>query len=382
MSDLLPRWTYRNPEFFELELDNLFKPNWMLAGHVSDVAQPGDYLTFEGFGERAMIIRGEDGELRAFHNICRHRGAFLLDKPRGHCHRTLSCPFHGWTYDTLGQLISVPARETFEALSLEDNGLVPLEIEIWMGFVFFRFRSGGASMKQLMAPVEELISPYQVEKMVALPQAESREHRPYNWKVIHDIDNEGYHIPVGHPALQQLYGPSYRDSRIGNIPVSTARINERLATIWSVRNYQQLLPRFEHLPEENQKLWLYIGIFPNMVIGLYPDSIEFYMTLPKTPDTTWFLGNAYALPDQRREMRAVRYLNRRINEITDREDEQYVQAMQNGLRSSAFPKQTLSSREQGVRHFHKAIQKVLPVAQLLHEPEDGHVTPCNASMTP
>ena len=135
-SDLLPRWTYRNPEFFELEIEHLFRPNWMLAGHVSDVATPGDYLTFEGFGERALVIRGDDGRLRAFHNVCRHRGAMLLNQPRGRCSHALSCPFHGWTYDIRGKLMSVPARHTFGQLELETNGLVPLELEIWMGFVF------------------------------------------------------------------------------------------------------------------------------------------------------------------------------------------------------------------------------------------------------
>ena len=380
-SDLLPRWTYRNPEFFELEIEHLFKPNWMLVGHVSDVAAPGAFLTFEGFGERALVIRGDDGRLRAFHNVCRHRGAMLLDQPRGHCHHAISCPFHGWTYDIRGNLISVPARHTFEHLDLEANGLVPLELEIWMGFVFVRFRAGGASMQETMAPVEHLIAPYRVEEMAALPGTGFLQRRPYNWKIIHDIDNEGYHVPVGHPALQQLYGPTYRDTHVGGIPVSTGHINDRRAKSWSVRNYQDLLPRFEHLPEENQKLWLYIGIFPNAVVGLYPDSIECYMTLPRSPDSTWFLGRAYALQDSRRTINAVRYLNRRINYYTDREDEQFVRAMQDGLRSSAFPQQILSEREQGVRSFHKALQEILPVARISQEPGYGQVTAENVRMT-
>ncbi len=380
-SDLLPRWTYRNAEFFELEMEHLFKPHWMLAGHVSDVAEPGTYLTFDGFGERALVIRGDDGRLRAFHNVCRHRGAMLLNEPRGHCSHAISCPFHGWTYDIRGNLMSVPARHTFRELEFETNGLVPLELETWMGFVFVRFRTGGASLKDTMSPVEHLISPYQVTEMEALPGTGFRQRRPYNWKIIHDIDNEGYHVPVGHPALQQLYGSTYRDDCIGDIPVSSGRISERLARNWSVRNYQKLLPGFGHLPEENQKLWLYIGIFPNMVIGLYPDSVEFYMTLPISPEHTWFQGRSFALRDDRREVHAARYLNRRINYITDREDEQFVRAMQDGLRSSAFPEQNLSEREQGVRNFHKALQKMLPVARLAEEPGPGQVTACNAWMS-
>ncbi|MYD76140.1 MAG: Rieske 2Fe-2S domain-containing protein [Gammaproteobacteria bacterium] len=380
LSDLLPRWTYRNPEFFELEMERLFKPNWLLAGHVSEVASPGDYLTFDASGERALVIRSDDGRLRAFHNVCRHRGAMLFNRTRGQCRGDISCPFHGWTYDTRGKLIGIPARRTFRDLDPEKHPLMPLELEVWMGFVFVRFIPGGESLKDIMAPVEHLIVPYRVCDMRPLPGTEYCEIRPYNWKIIHDIDNEGYHVPVGHPSLQQLYGQDYRDTRVGEIPVSRARMNEKRAKSWSVRHYQDLLPRFGHLPEENQRLWLYIGVFPNAVIGLYPDSAEFYMTLPKTPQTTLFRGRAYGLDDDRREVHAARYLNRRINYITDREDEQYVEAMQDGLYSSAFPEQILSDREQGVRDFHKAVQKMLPVANLAEEPALGQVAASNVGM--
>lgn len=369
-SDLLPRWTYRNPAFFQREREQLFKPAWMLVGHVNDAADAGDFLTFNGFGERAIVIRGRDGGLRAFHNVCRHRGASLRDEAKGRCDHALSCPFHGWTYDLEGKLIAVPARDTFDDLDLGANGLVPLEMEIWMGFIFIRFRSGGPSLAETLAPVTHLVEPYRIEDMVALPGTDYRELRPYNWKVIHDIDNEGYHVPVGHPALQQLYGRTYRDEAIGGIPVSSGTINEKPARNWAVRHYQKLLPDFPHLPADNQRLWLYVGIFPNMVIGMYPESVEFYMTLPDQPDSTWYLGRSYGLPDARREVRAARYLSRRINDVTEGEDESFVRAMQDGLDSSAFPEQILSSREQGVRHFHKEIQTRLPVARLASEPSD------------
>ncbi|MBT5624092.1 MAG: Rieske 2Fe-2S domain-containing protein, partial [Proteobacteria bacterium] len=334
-SDLLAPWTYYSTEFLELEQNHLFKTHWLLAGHISDIPHPQNYLTFDAVGERALIIRNQDGKIRAFHNVCRHRGAKLVDSERGTCGRTLSCPFHGWTYCLDGELLSVPAAQTFENLDISQNGLVPLDLEIWMGFLFIRFGGTGDSVADSLEPIKELVTPYQLEKIEPIAGSRYQETRPYNWKIIHDIDNEGYHVPTGHPALQQLYGKTYEDSEMGGVLVAQGQINDNPGRIWSVRQYQKLLPQFDHLPDHNQRAWLYFNIFPSMVIGLYPESIEFYMTLPNTVDSTWYLGASYGVPDDRREVKVARYLSARINKLTEKEDASFMRWMQLGMNSSA-----------------------------------------------
>ncbi|MCY3768112.1 MAG: Rieske 2Fe-2S domain-containing protein [Gammaproteobacteria bacterium] len=381
ISDTLPIWTYYDAEFLELEKETIFRKNWLLVGHINDLPGPRHYLTLDAVGERAMVIRDNDHKLRAFHNVCRHRGAKLFEKPSGKCAHTLTCPFHGWTYRHDGKLVGVPAENTFENLHKESRGLVPLDLEIWMGFIFIRFAKGGPALSEAMKPVEDHFLPYRIPDMHPIANGRYDETLPYNWKVFHDVDNEGYHVPVGHPSLQQLYGKSYRDTRVAEIPVSLAPLNEQPATLWSVRNYQNLLPRYDHLPEANQRLWSYGGIFPSMVIGLYPDCIEFYMTLPVRTDRTILRCGVYAHRDNRRETRAAQYLNRRINRVTAREDETYVRTLQDGMQSSAFPEPVLSGIESGVRGFHHQIQKWLPVAKLKHHPGEGRVTEVNAGMT-
>ena len=376
-SDLLAPWTYYSTEFLELEQNHLFKTHWLLAGHISDIPHPQNYLTFDAVGERALIIRNQDGKIRAFHNVCRHRGAKLVDSERGTCGRTLSCPFHGWTYCLDGELLSVPAAQTFENLDISQNGLVPLDLEIWMGFLFIRFGGTGDSVADSLGPIKELVTPYQLEKIEPIAGSRYQETRPYNWKIIHDIDNEGYHVPTGHPALQQLYGKTYEDSEMGGVLVAQGQINDNPGRIWSVRQYQKLLPQFDHLPDHNQRAWLYFNIFPSMVIGLYPESIEFYMTLPNTVDSTWYLGASYGVPDDRREVKVARYLSARINKLTEKEDASFMRWMQLGMNSSAFPKPKLSSKEENVRRFHKRIQSELPVAQLANEPKSGDVQNIN-----
>ncbi len=379
-SGCLAKWCYHDDALFDLECDQLFRKNWMLVAHISDIPDNRDFLTFEVAGESAIVIRGHDHKLRAFHNVCRHRGSRLLDADSGQCAPTLSCPFHGWTYQLDGELIGVPAQSTFPNLDKTTKNLVPVDLEIWMGFIFIRFVPGGASLTETMQPVEDWLRPYRLPELLPLSNSHCLDVFPCNWKVVHDIDNEGYHVPVGHPQLQELYGKHYSDHVIGGHSVSTARLNDKPGKNWSVRNYQQLLPQFDHLPEENQRLWFYISIFPNMVLGLYPDSIEYYMTIPVSTQKTILKGASYALPDSRREIDAVRWLSRRINRITGDEDVSFVMRMHEGMKSSAFPEPELSSLESGVREFHQRIQAVLPVTRLKQSPGAGKMFEVNNAM--
>ncbi len=377
----LPPWTYSNEAFFELEKQLIFKKNWLLVGHISDITQIGDYITFDAVGERALIIKGNDGKIRAFHNVCRHRGSTVVDAPAGNCPRVLSCPFHGWTYNLDGTLKSIPRAETFGDINNHDHGLISLSLEIWNGIIFINFANEQPSLTSKMADVEELIAPYQLEKVQPMQGTRYRQQRPYNWKIIHDIDNEGYHVPRGHPSLHQLYGGDYKDSVIGDIPVSYGRINSKPAKLWSVRKYQQLLPEFVHLPSDNQRKWLYVAAFPSMVLGLYPDMFEIYMTIPKSATETEYIGASYALPDNRREVAVSRYLTQRINRITDAEDEHFVHWIKEGMESSVFPTPQLSDLEEGVSHLHSAIKKIIPVATLAEVSQGENLAELNQQMS-
>ena len=134
----LPGWIYHDPEFFAAERDAVFRHAWQLVCHVSDVPHPGDFHTLDFLGESVLAVRGDDGQLRCFHNVCRHRGARLLDGARGHCGRRIACPYHRWTYALDGALVGVPRLNDYPGLEMRDHGLVPLEQETFMGFVFVR----------------------------------------------------------------------------------------------------------------------------------------------------------------------------------------------------------------------------------------------------
>lgn len=100
----LPAWTYHSPAMLELERQELFRKHWQIAGHVNNVAKPGKFFTVDIVDERAIIMRGDDGIVRAFHNLCRHRGSRVAAEKQGQCKNALVCPFHGWVYNFDGTL--------------------------------------------------------------------------------------------------------------------------------------------------------------------------------------------------------------------------------------------------------------------------------------
>jgi len=378
-TDLLPPWSYQNEELLQLEIEQLFKPNWMMVGHVSDIPDRGDYLTFDGLNERALVVNSGNG-IKAFHNICRHRGSKIL-YDTGNCPRALICPFHGWRYDFSGNLQFIPGEDGFPNIDKSRYSLVALDMEIWQGFIFVTFQPGSTPISKSLQGIDSLIRAYRLEELKPYSKSMQYEY-PINWKVFHDIDNEGYHVPFGHPSLHQLYGQNYIDSTIGQIAVSHGWFNKSTGKLWSVRHYRSLLPEFSHLSEKQHNLWLYCGVFPNLGLAFYPDMMETYMSVPIDLKRTKIISRTYALPDSRRAVQAVRYLNHRINRVTEFEDREYMITIQEGLKSSVFPKWTLSRRaETGIGDYHRIIQDYLPVTTLANQPASGSVRKINEQMS-
>ncbi|MFO0993009.1 MAG: aromatic ring-hydroxylating dioxygenase subunit alpha [Hyphomicrobiales bacterium] len=377
----LPSWTYFNQELLEVEKQELFRKCWQLACHVSDVPKPGDYQCFDIVGERAIIVRGKDDKVRAFHNVCRHRGSRVVAEQKGRCKSAIVCPFHGWSFNLDGTLRAVPQAKTFPKLDPVQHGLVPLEYEIWYGFVFVRFiKSDQPPVATLMAAQEEMIRHYRLEEVKPYTGLKNY-NMPVNWKAVRDVDNEGYHVPVAHPALNDLYGSRYADFSVKfGVSRSEGQFNEGQSRYWSVKNYKKTLPPMKHLPEELQKKWFYFGLFPNLVLMLYPDLIGFYQEYPVAIDKTVQRIAYYALDDDRREVRASRYLARRIDEITGAEDTQLIIWSWESMQSSGYKGMILSDLEAGVRNYHDALRQMLPVMSLDRQPSEGTVSTLNASL--
>ncbi len=365
----LPGWLYRDPEFFTVEMERVIRPSWQLVCHESDVPEPGDWHAFDLLDERVIVVRGDDRVVRAFANVCRHRAMRLVEGDRG-CAKKLVCPYHAWTYDLDGRLTGVPMRRDYPDLRLEDHGLVAYEIERWRGFLFVRLTGSGPSVAEMMAPYDAEVAPYQFEEMRALGRVTLRP-RPVNWKNVADNYSDGLHISVAHPGLKRLLGKSYGIEAAAHVDKMWGEIAASPSSNWSERLYQRLLPEVPHLAEDAQRRWFYLKLWPNVAFDIYPDQIDFMQFLPVSPTETLIREISYALPDDRREMRAARYLNWRINRQVNDEDTWLISGVQQGMASASYAAGPLGESEVCLRSFARRLRGLIPEARQHRAPPPG-----------
>ena len=366
----LPGWCYDDPEFFRLECERVFRPSWQVVCHVNDIPAVGDYHTLEYIGESVVAVRGRDMAVRAFTNVCRHRGARIVDGPSG-CVRQLVCPYHAWAYDLEGQLTGVPLKGNYPALDQSKLGLVPVTCEIWHGFVFVRLQDdGGPSVAAMMAPYAQEVEPYRFAELEAFGRVTLRPRR-VNWKNVGDNYSDGLHIAVAHPGLKRLMGDGYGVEASAHVDKMWGPIVARPSANLSERAYQALLPDVAHLPAERKRLWTYFKLWPNVAFDIYPDQVDFMQWLPVSPTETLIREIAYALPDDRREMKAARYLNWRINRQVNAEDTWLINRVQDGMASRSFSVGPLAESEVALRNFCRHIRDLIPEARQHQRPGPG-----------
>lgn len=366
----LPAWIYRDPDFFAAEQRAVFRPSWQIVCHLSDVPNPGDYHTLDFLGESLFVVRGEDDAVRAFHNVCRHRASRLVDGGKGHCGSRIACPYHHWTYALDGRLIALPHRKTFTGLDVAQHGLAPVEHEVYLGFIFVRLEPGLPSVREMMAPYTPELAAYRMEELVPQGRVTLRT-RAVNWKNVADNYADGLHINVAHPGLTRLFGNRYRVEAQPWVDKMWGRIVDQPSTNWSERRYQHFLPEVANLPPERQRLWTYFKLWPNVALDIYPDQIDFMQFLPVSPTETLIREIAYVHPDARREMRAARYLNWRINRQVNLEDKTLIERVQNGMASSSYAVGPLSEKEVCLRGFARRMRELIPESRLLRAPVSG-----------
>ena len=376
----LPAWTYNNPELTALETEQVFLRSWMWAAHVSDLPKAGDYQCLNIANERALIIRGDDDQIRAFHNVCSHRASSVVAEEKGHCKNALVCPFHGWSYHLDGRLKNIPRPDSFPAFNRDEMGLQALDCEVWHGMVFVRFDGDGPSVADMFAEAENEIALYRIGDMQPLDASWKLEFN-LDWKSLVDIDGEGYHVPVGHPELFDLVGTSYKDQILpSGLNRSHGDIGRGKHQTPLVRQYVEALPGDSYLPESHQRQWIYWGVYPGLVITLFPDQVEIYQIYPTGYHSSVMAGRCYALEDQRPEMTRAREFNRQLNTIVGNEDVQLMEWAAAGMRTNGYKQIVLSDLEVGVGAFQNQMREVLPVVTLHEPPVEGTMMQINQQL--
>ena len=372
----LPGWLYHDPEYFAVEMERVIRPSWQIVCHVNEIPNAGDWRTLDYLGESVIVIRGQDGEVRAFTNVCRHRAMRLVEGPAG-CAKKLVCPYHAWTYDADGRLTGVPLRSEYPALKLEENGLHPVALDLWRGFAFVCLDDRGfPKPSEMMAPFEEEIAPYRFEAMQPMGAVRHRP-RAVNWKNVGDNYSDNLHIPVAHAGLTRLVGNTYRIEAHGWADRLSGEVGRNEKQNFWERFYRTHLPRVDHLSKEAHGRWLYYKLWPNMAFDIYADQIDFMQWIPTSPTTCLLREVSYCLPDafvpedRRREMKLARYANWRINRVVNAEDTWLIGQVQHGMASRSYAVGPLATSEVCLRSFARKIRAIIPEARLEKAPEQG-----------
>lgn len=202
----LPFSVYREPTFFTLEQQKIFSDNWVFACVTQELPEIGDYYALTLAGEMIAIIRGEDRKLRAFANICRHRGTPLLDEGFGHVDRNIICPYHAWTYQLTGELKAIPLNKTI-AVDKTEHGLIEYPLNSWQGLVFIHLGVPQDRLSTRYADIAPHIAPYELPGFTE-QAAGAVEHWQANWKLIMENAMESYHLFKVHRETLEQYTPS------------------------------------------------------------------------------------------------------------------------------------------------------------------------------
>jgi phenylpropionate dioxygenase-like ring-hydroxylating dioxygenase large terminal subunit len=369
----IPAERYHDAWLFELERERVWRRTWLFAAHASELPAPGDHVTFDRSGAPIVLVRGNDGETRAFYNSCRHRGAPVV-RDRCGTSRRLTCQYHSWSYDLTGELRAVPEARSFVDLDTSELGLVPVRCETWEGWVFVNEDPGSAPLTEFLGPL--------CEQMVevdgpSLRKLGTQVHQvAVNWKAMVDAFLEVYHIRTVHPDNAALL---YDDATttVAMLPNGHSRL--------TVGIKPEMLGIMDPSPEADNPsvgaLWretsTSFGWFPNIVAPLDTGAFPLLCIWPVDErncelELQWFApdwGDGDA-PDEH-TMRMTLF------ETVMAQDTANMGAIQRSVESRGARPIQIGWHERLIHHFHRALDLVvgpdLPPHLAVSDALDGFV---------
>ena len=338
---------YFSASTFEEEKNRIFSSAWQVVGHLRQVANPGDYFTFDLIGEPLLIVRGDDGLLRCFYNVCRHRAG----NPASGCgnRRIFRCGYHGWTYRLDGALLVTPEFDGVENFDPQEFGLVPVQVAEWFNLLFVNLDPEAPPLVECLGELPPQAEKFDFRRMKFF------ERRTYdmkcNWKTYIDNYLEGYHLPSVHPGLN-------RELSYGSYTVEACRQHVRQ---WSpIRGAPPGDASPRRYSEANGNLSAdYFWIFPNWMLNCYPDNVSLNIILPLEPERTVAIFEWY-LPEANLGSEAARKSVEFSDEI-QMEDVAICEIVQRNLHSRSYHSGRYSVRqEKGVHAFHRLYRELMP----------------------
>lgn len=341
----IPAGWYLDERIEHLEREQVFGRHWIAVGRVDQVTRPGAFFTTEIAGEPLVVVRGEDGDLRAFYNVCRHHAAAVVNTPCGVAHH-LRCPYHGWTYGLDGSLKGAPEFGGVCNFDRSRNGLVPVRVATWEKSVFVTLAEDALPLATFLGDLPSRIAPLSLERIHFF------ERKTYtlacNWKVY--VDNYldgGYHVPHLHKGLNSVL--DYKEYTIKNgehycLQSSPMVSSEEHASFTATRTGDRAY---------------YYWLYPNFMINVYEGVMDTNLVLPIAPDRCLVQFDFYFsdVSDAQKEHNANSVA---VSDRIQDEDVDICESVQRGLRSRAYGAGRLSVRREAGEHlFHRLLAEDL-----------------------
>ena len=337
----LPQRYVVSREIFEEEKEKISSAQWVLAGHQSQIARAGDYFVQEVAGESIIVTRDQKDVVRAFYNVCRHRGTRLCEEQTGHA-AAIQCPYHAWTYGLDGRLIGAPHMDLVRGFDKADYSLQPVNLGVWEGFIFVNLADNPTPLEKWFGPLAGKFSHWNLAKLRSARRIEYDVRA--NWKLIFENYSECYHCPGVHPMLSKVspYDSAENDLSEGPFLGGFMTINKGKSLTMSGNACALAVGDGNDLQHV-----FYYSIFPNMLLSLHPEYVMVHQLWPQSPERTlivcdWFFhAEAAGVTDPGYNPEdAIEFWD-----ITNKQDWHVCELSQLGIASRAYEPGPYSARE-------------------------------------
>jgi Rieske 2Fe-2S family protein len=333
----MPGEYYTSPAILDEERARLLPKMWHCAGRASSVAKPGHFVVRDVAGESIMLVRGKDATLRAFFNVCRHRGTRLCTEASGEFSETIQCPYHAWTYRLDGSLTGAPHMNEVQGFDKADYPLHQAALAEWEGFVFVNVSKEPEPFGEWFRPMIGRLSRYEIGAL-AVGHSVKYEVRA-NWKLVFQNYSECLHCPMIHPELSTMmpYTSGANDLIEGPFLGGYMELNHESATI-SGKACGRLVSA--SLPQDDRKRAYYYTIMPNLLLSIHPDYVNYYLLTPVAVDRTLVESEWMFNGDPTNPQDAIEFWD-----VTNRQDWAICEQSQLGIQSSRYEPGPYSPRE-------------------------------------
>lgn len=367
----IPGGRYTDQQFYELEIAHLWKKAWLCAIRADEIANPGDHKLFERLGASVIIVRDDDGRIRAFHNTCRHRGAPIVECAG--THKRFVCRYHAWSYDLRGQLKVVPEEFDFGDFDKSQRGLLPVRCEEWDGWVFVNFDPEAPPFAEHIGSIHDDLRDLSMANLRLKGRLSYR--IACNWKAAYDAFLEAYHVKAIHPqTVAMLLDPAGTAIGLfsgGHTRMALPKRFNRGGGTWGTDAERYDIATVPEVFRANNVAY---GIFPNTVSPFDSAGFPLISFWPVSKDECEceliFIGAGD--PDETVENSEYWQEFVRNYDLIQQEDFQFLAGIQKSLQSGAFTGMQLCYQERRIYWFHEEIDRRIGVERI---PEHLRVTP-------